>query len=500
MENEELQRETAEEVAVANANDETAPTGDKKSHKWLWITIALVIVAALAAWCIVWAVKGKGIEDIFKFSVSSWKKNGALTQMAADGKSITYSLIALLMGVFIVCALGYLLGRITVKGVSLGTAGVFLVAILFGYLCTLSGLKDIPILKAFYISGSGDLQNMLYSKIIQNIGLVLFVGSVGFIAGPNFFKNLKKNAHSFVLLGAIIIIVGTLVAVIFALIPGIGPEFSSGILSGALTSTPGFSAAQEAAATQGESVDIVTLGHAIAYPFGVIGVVLFVQLMPKILKADMHHERELLKAGAQETRVKPVGLLEVDPFGLTPFAIAVICGLVLGSITIPLSASGYSGPCFSLGTTGGVLIMCLIFGHFGHFGKLSLGIDENVLKIFREFGLMLFLIGAGVSGGVSLVSEISNHGGGIIVLWGFIGGALMTLVPMIVGFFIAKYVLKLSLLNNLGSITGGMTSTPALGTLVNTAKTDDVASAYASTYPIALVLIVLACQLMITLM
>ena len=60
-------------------------------------------------------------------------------------------------------------------------------------------------------------------------------------------------------------------------------------------------------------------------------------------------------------------------------------------------------------------------------------------------------------------------------------------------------VLKLPLLNNLGSITGGMTSTPALGTLISTAKTDDVASAYASTYPIALILIVLASQLMITL-
>ena len=60
--------------------------------------------------------------------------------------------------------------------------------------------------------------------------------------------------------------------------------------------------------------------------------------------------------------------------------------------------------------------------------------------------------------------------------------------------------MKLPLLNNLGSITGGMTSTPALGTLCKTAGTDDVAGAYASTYPIALVLVVLACQLMITLM
>ncbi|MBR4950509.1 MAG: permease, partial [Clostridia bacterium] len=63
-----------------------------------------------------------------------------------------------------------------------------------------------------------------------------------------------------------------------------------------------------------------------------------------------------------------------------------------------------------------------------------------------------------------------------------------------------KYLMKLPLLNSLGSITGGMTSTPALGSLIRSAKTDDVAGAYASTYPIALVLIVLACQLMITLM
>ena len=65
---------------------------------------------------------------------------------------------------------------------------------------------------------------------------------------------------------------------------------------------------------------------------------------------------------------------------------------------------------------------------------------------------------------------------------------------MVVGFLIAKYVLRLSLLNNLGSLTGGMTSTPALGTLVNVAGTEDVASAYAATYPIALLAVVLVSQ------
>ena len=88
----------------------------------------------------------------------------------------------------------------------------------------------------------------------------------------------------------------------------------------------------------------------------------------------------------------------------------------------------------------------------------------------------------------------------MIVVYGLVGGAILTIIPMVVGFIISKYVLKLSLLNTLGSITGGMTSTPALGTLINTAKTDDVASAYASTYPIALVLVVLASQLIITLL
>ena len=193
-------------------------------------------------------------------------------------------------------------------------------------------------------------------------------------------------------------------------------------------------------------------------------------------------------------------LFKCDDFGLMPLALAIVSGLLVGAIKIPLTGDGYNGACFSLGTTGGVLIMCLVFGHFGRIGKLSLEVPAHSAKVLRELGLMLFLIGAGVDGGVSLISQVSAAGGGLIVLWGFIGGAVMTIVPMIVGFFLGGKALKLPLLNNLGSITGGMTSTPALGTLINTAETEDVAGAYASTYPIALVLIVLACNLMIGIM
>ena len=457
---------------------------NKKSLKWLWIAIGIAVVVALGVWCAVMARKENGLENVFGI------KDNDATKFRSGFVLFTI--------IFIILALGYLFGGINIKGVSLGTAGVFLIAILLGWLCTLD-FTNVPVLKYFHMEGTADSPVKTLKGPIQNIGLILFVGAVGFIAGPNFFKNLAKNFKTYILLGAAIILTGTLVAVIFTLATpkDWGAEYWSGILSGALTSTPGFSAAKEAASAAKEP--LITLGHAVAYPFGVVGVVLFVQLLPKFLKADMSKEREHLKLGNQEEKRDYSKFFKCEDFGFLPFALAIVAGLLLGSITIPLTGKGYDGACFSLGTTGGVLIMCLVFGHFGHIGKLSLEVKESTLKVMREFGLALFLLGAGVHGGVSLVEQISKFGGGIVA-WGFVGGALMTLVPMVAGFFLGKYVLKLPLLNNLGSITGGMTSTPALGTLISTAKTDDVASAYASTYPIALVLIVLASQLIITLM
>ncbi len=441
---------------------------NKKSLKWLWIAIALVIVAGLGVWCGINASKHEdGVDSVFTIS-------------------------ALLFGIFVITALGYLLGKIDIKGVSLGTAGVFLVAIAFGVLCTYIP-KDLPILGTLHLDTASKITGY-YKSAISNIGLVLFVGAVGFIAGPKFFKDLKKNFKTYILLGISIILVGTAVAVLCVFISPYGSDFWSGVLSGALTSTPGYSAAIEAMKIKEVADTYVTIGHAIAYPFGVIGVVLFVQLMPKILKSDMAKERSFLRPEileATEEKVDKSKLFKADDFGFTAFALAVVCGLLLGAIKIPL----FAGAVFSLGTTGGVLIMCLIFGHFGRLGKLSLEIPEATLKTLKELGLMLFLIGAGVEGGVSLIDAIKGDGG--IIAWGFIGGAVMTLAPMVVGYFLGSKLMKLPLLNNLGSITGGMTSTPALGSLIATAETDDVAGAYASTYPIALVLIVLSCNLMI---
>ena len=409
------------------------------------------------------------------------------------------------LSAFLICFIGYCIGSIKVKGLCLGTAGVFLFALLFGYLCTLPGLADIPLLSKFFMADASDAKIDIFG-FLGDMGLVLFVTAVGCIAGPKFFRNLKKNAKSYVPMGVLIISMGALVTVLFALIPGIGSAYATGILSGALTSTPAFSASKAAVeAMAADQVGMVSLGHAVAYPFGVVGVVLFVQIMPRLLKADMAKERALIGAvdasakssdadeAAGEGKKK---LIELDEFGFGAFGLAIVLGLILGSIKIPLSSAGFSGSCFSLGMTGGPLIMSLILGHFGRLGRISLKVETGALKAFREFGLMLFLIGAGVEGGVELVEQVSNSQYGVmIIVYGFIAGVFMTIIPMIVGYIFARKVCKLALLNNLGSITGGMTSTPALGTLVGVAGTDDVAAAYASTYPVALVLIVLASQL-----
>lgn len=386
----------------------------------------------------------------------------------------------LMISVIAIAALGYVLGRVTIKGISLGTAGVFIVALVYGCI--------------FYKQLSSEINTDFVGnalKIVDNLGLILFVTAVGFIAGPNFFGNFKKNFKSYVLLAIIIIFSGGLAC---AVCITVGKNFTdltteeftamlTGILSGALTSTPGFSAAKDAVGTD-HLQSIVSVGYAIAYIFGVIGVVLFVQIIPKVTKADMAKERELLTpASKKNTKEKKMfTLIEMDSFGIMPFALAAVIGIVIGSFKFGN---------FSLSTTGGCLLVSLIFGHFGRIGKFSIMPKDSTLKVFRELGLMFFLIGAGVAGGAKFVQYFDAVY--------FLYGMIMTIIPMVIGYLFAKYVLKLSLLNNLGSITGGMTSTPALGTLISTAGTENVASAYAATYPVALISVVLVSQFLIIL-
>ena len=404
----------------------------------------------------------------------------------------------LLFVVFTVLLLGYAFGRITVKGISLGDAGVFIIALVCGAL--FFSVNEFGALLFDASTKPYDFSSGL--SIVESLGLILFVTSVGYIAGPKFFGNFKRNFKSYVLLGLIIILAGGLAAVsciYMGKVVGYGSSIETqdgfvamivGLLSGSLTSTPAFSAAKSTVAA--EYTGLVSVGHGIAYIFGVVGVVLFVQLIPKMTKANMEEERAKLVVKAEESKKPFLGkLFEIDHMGIAAFSLAAVLGTFIGQIKIPLSGDGLSGTCFSLTTTGGCLLVSLILGHFGRIGRVSIMPSASTLKLFRELGLVLFLVGAGIPGGAEFVANFDPMY--------FVYGIIMTIVPMIIGYLFAKYVLKLSLLNTLGSITGGMTSTPALGTLISTAGTEDVAAAYAATYPSALIAVVLVSQFIVIL-
>ena len=404
-----------------------------------------------------------------------------------------------MFSIFAIIAVGFALGRITIKGISLGDAGVFIIALVFGCLFYSQLDAQLTLKITNELSVSYTTQAL---KIVENLGLILFVTSVGFIAGPKFFGNFKRNFKSYVVLALIVILAGGLTAVgcIYFGRNFMGEtnhdEFTAmivGLLSGSLTSTPAFSAAKATVDSAYEGA--VSVGHGISYIFGVIGVVLFVQLVPKLSHADMDAERAKLNASSaapeKENKGDKKKLISIDGHGFAAFALAAIVGTFVGMIKVPLTAKGLDGTCFSLTTTGGCLLTSLVFGHFAHIGPVNVTPKDSTLKIFKELGLILFLVGAGIAGGAKFIE--------LFKVSYFIYGMVMTVVPMIIGFFFAKYVLKLSLLNNLGSLTGAMTSTPALGTLTSVAKTDDVAAAYAATYPIALISVVLISQFLVIL-
>lgn len=176
----------------------------------------------------------------------------------------------LLMCVFAILFVGYALGRITIKGVCLGDAGVFVVALIFG------ALLYAPLEAQLIIKADAGTVNFAEKalEIIESLGLILFVTSVGFIAGPKFFGNLKRNFKSYVLLGLVIILAGGLAAIACILtgrVIGFGAAETSegftamivGLLSGSLTSTPAFSAAKATVAP--ELTNLVSVGHGIAY-------------------------------------------------------------------------------------------------------------------------------------------------------------------------------------------------------------------------------------------
>jgi putative transport protein len=168
---------------------------------------------------------------------------------------------------FLILALGSWLGTLSIRRISLGTAGVLFVALVFGHF----GLS-VP-------------------KVIMDLGLLLFVYAVGLQAGMRFFRTFRRQGIQFIAIGFLTVFIGAVVTVLVAWIWKLPFDLATGLYTGALTCTPALAAAIDSVNRLGLGTSAaVSVGYGIAYPFSMVGVVLLVQLLPKLLKRDLRAE------------------------------------------------------------------------------------------------------------------------------------------------------------------------------------------------------------------
>ena len=513
--------------------------------------------------------------------------------------------------VFLIVALGFMLGRIKIKGLSLDVSAVIFIALAFGHWGV-----SIP-------------------KELGNFGLVLFIFTIGIQAGPGFFDSFRTKGKTLILITVLIIASACLTAIGLKYAFGIDTPSVVGLVAGALTSTPGL-----AVAIDSTQSPLASIAYGIAYPFGVIGVILFVKLLPKLLRVDLDEEAKRLEkerrgqfpelstcifhvtneticgktlaqlniraiTGAVVSRLKigdeiviPTASVVVNKgdviqavgseeslnnlgimlgrreegelplintqviesllltkkdminkqlgdlnlqknFGCTvtrirrsgidlspspelalkfgdklmvvgeqdgvqavgrllgndekrlsdtdffPIAMGIVLGVLFGKLNISFG----DGMSFSPGLTGGVLMMALFLSAVGKTGPILWSMSGHANQLLRQLGLLLFLAEVGTSAGKNLVSTFQESG---FLLFGV--GALITVVPMLVAAIVGRLVFKISMLDLLGTITGGMTSTPGLAAADSMTDSNIPGVAYATVYPIAMVFLILFIQ------
>ncbi|NDW13889.1 putative transporter [Bacteroides sp. 214] len=208
----------------------------------------------------------------------------------------------------LVIAAGIALGKIKFKGISLGITFVLFVGILAGHF----GMKvDHEVL-----------------HFMKEFGLILFVYSVGLQVGPGFFSSFKKGGLQLNMLAAGIVFLGVALTIVLHYVTDIPMPTMVGILSGAVTNTPGLGAAQTAFFdTNGYADPTIAMGYAVAYPLAVVGIIVSIMLVRFVFRINLGKETAQLQgASVGETSIELVSLEVRNPsvFGRTIKDIALL--------------------------------------------------------------------------------------------------------------------------------------------------------------------------------
>lgn len=175
---------------------------------------------------------------------------------------------------------GIMLGKIKIAGISLGVTGILFIGIAFGHF------------------GLNVNEHLLH--FLKEFGLILFVYSIGLQVGPGFFASFRKGGITLNKLAAIIVLSGVAVTLVLYYATGLPITTMVGIMSGAVTNTPGLGAAQQAFSDihLGADADDIATGYAVAYPLGVIGAILTILTLRYLLRINTQKEEKEASEGA----------------------------------------------------------------------------------------------------------------------------------------------------------------------------------------------------------
>ena len=185
------------------------------------------------------------------------------------GTGIAHSILILA----VVISVGLLLGKIKIFGISLGTTWILFFGILLGHL----GLEI----------------NELVLHFLREFGLILFIYSIGMQVGPSFFSSFKQGGITLNLIATGVVLLGVTTAYILHLVTDTPISTMVGVLSGAVTNTPGLGAAQQTYTDMTGATDpTIATAYAVAYPLGVVGIILSLILFKYLFKINPERENK----------------------------------------------------------------------------------------------------------------------------------------------------------------------------------------------------------------
>ena len=369
---------------------------------------------------------------------------------------------------------GLFLGKFKVKGISLGITWVLFVGI---------------ILSAFGVSCNHDMLH-----IIKEFGLILFVTAVGLQVGPGFFKSFKKGGLAMNLMALVNVALGIVITVVIAKLAGEELTDMAGVYTGAITNTPGLSAAQQTVRDLGmeAAADRLANGYAVAYPLAVVGMILTCIVLRPLCRIDLKNEPSSDETVQPQAEKQATTAAMRHKVNLIPIFVIIALGIVLGSIPIPV---GMSAP-VKLGLAGGPLVAALVGSWLGvKKGWFTTEFtDSHGVWMLREVGIALFLAGVGLGAGSSFISTI-QAGGYMWILYGFI----ITVVPPLIVATFGRLVLKINYYTLMGFIGGSHTDPPTLAFANNMAPEGCKLpnTGYATVYPLTMFLRIFTAQLLV---